>query len=159
MQNYSNLAPGPMFFKWEVKGLVAQPCLTFCEPMDESPPGPSVHGILQEKIVGSIAIPFFSGFSWRRDRNQVSCTTSRFLTIWAIREALCSLGSLPHFWNIKSRATKKGVQRPLLKSKAMYIRCRSENARVLIAEHLGRSRLSLVEIWDKYWKVVYFARK
>ena len=42
----------------EVKVLVAQPCLTFCDPMDCSLPGSSVHGILQAKILEWVAIPF-----------------------------------------------------------------------------------------------------
>ena len=29
----------------QVKGLVAQSCLTLCDPMDCSPPGSSVHGV------------------------------------------------------------------------------------------------------------------
>ena len=33
-----------------VKVLGAQSCLTLCDPMDCSPPGSSVHGILQEWI-------------------------------------------------------------------------------------------------------------
>ena len=31
--------------------LVAQSCLTLCNPMDCSPPGSSVHGILQARIL------------------------------------------------------------------------------------------------------------
>ena len=37
--------------------LVTQPCLTLCDPMDCSPPGPSVHGILQAKILEWVAMP------------------------------------------------------------------------------------------------------
>ena len=36
--------------------LVAQSCLTLCDPIDCSPPGSSVHGILQAKILEWIAI-------------------------------------------------------------------------------------------------------
>ena len=35
---------------------VAQSCLTFCDPMDCSPPGSSVHGILQARVVEWVAI-------------------------------------------------------------------------------------------------------
>ena len=35
----------------EVKVLVTQSCLTFCDPMDYSPPGSSAHGILQAGIL------------------------------------------------------------------------------------------------------------
>ena len=38
-------------------GLVAQSCLTLCDPMDCSPPGSSVHGILQARILEWVAIP------------------------------------------------------------------------------------------------------
>ena len=38
--------------------LVAQSCLTFCDPMDCSLPGSSVLGILQEGIPEWVAIPF-----------------------------------------------------------------------------------------------------
>ena len=35
----------------KVKVLVAQLCLTLCDPMEFSPPGSSVHGILQTRIL------------------------------------------------------------------------------------------------------------
>ena len=38
--------------------LVAQSCLTLCNPKDRSPPGSSVHGILQSRILDWVAIPF-----------------------------------------------------------------------------------------------------
>ena len=38
--------------------LVAQSCLTLCDPMDCSPPDSSVHGILQARILEWIAMPF-----------------------------------------------------------------------------------------------------
>ena len=39
----------------EVKVLVAQLCLTLCDPMDYSPPGSSVHGILRARILEWVA--------------------------------------------------------------------------------------------------------
>ena len=38
--------------------LVAQSCLTLRDPMDCSPPGSSVHGILEARILEWVAIPF-----------------------------------------------------------------------------------------------------
>ena len=35
----------------ESMGMSAQSSLTLCDPMDESPPGSSVHGILQARIL------------------------------------------------------------------------------------------------------------
>ena len=43
--------------------LVAQSCLTLCDPMDCSPPGSSVHGILQARILEWAAISFSRGSS------------------------------------------------------------------------------------------------
>ena len=42
---------------------VTQSCLTFCDRMDYSPPGPSVHGILQARMLEWVAIPFSRGSS------------------------------------------------------------------------------------------------
>ena len=49
------------------KVLVAQSCLTVCDPMDCSPPGSSVHGILQAKIWEWVVIPFSRGSFQPRD--------------------------------------------------------------------------------------------
>ena len=62
-----------------------------CDPVDCSPPDSSVHGILQATILEWVAIPLSRGSSRPRDQTRVSCTTGRFFTIWATREALLSL--------------------------------------------------------------------
>ena len=59
--------------------LAAQSCLTLCDPMDCSPPGSSVLGILQARILKWVAIPFSRGFSWCRDWTWVSCTGRQIL--------------------------------------------------------------------------------
>ena len=66
---------------------VVQLCPTLCDPTDCSPPGSSVQGILQARIVEWVAIPFSRGSSWPRDWTWVSCMAGRLFTIWAIREA------------------------------------------------------------------------
>ena len=45
----------------KVKVLVAQSCLTLCDTIDSNLPGSSVHGILQERILEWVAIPFSRG--------------------------------------------------------------------------------------------------
>ena len=52
-----------------------QSCLTLCDPMDCSPPGSSVHGTLQARILEWVAISFSRGSSWHRDRTWVSCVS------------------------------------------------------------------------------------
>ena len=59
--------------KMEVKVLLAQSCLTLCDPMDCNPPGSSVHGLLQARILEWVAISFsrLSGVSsWKRNSAQ-----------------------------------------------------------------------------------------
>ena len=68
--------------------LVTQSCPTLHDPMDCSPPGSSVHAILQARILEWVAIPFSRGSSWHRDRTLVSCISGRFFTVWVTREAL-----------------------------------------------------------------------
>ena len=45
----------------KVKVLSAQLCLTLCDPMDYSPPGSSVYGISQARILEWVAISFSRG--------------------------------------------------------------------------------------------------
>ena len=69
------------------QGLVSQSWLTLCNPRDCSPPGSSVYGILEARILEWVAIHFSRGSSQLRDRTLVSCIEIGFFTIWAIMEA------------------------------------------------------------------------
>ena len=71
-----------------VEVIVIQPCLTHCNPMDCSPPGSSVHGILQARVLAWVTMPSSRESSQPRDWTQASHTAGRFFTIWATREAL-----------------------------------------------------------------------
>ena len=48
-----------------------------CGPMDCSPPGSSVHGILQARILQWVAIPSSRGSSRSKDQIHVSCRRNR----------------------------------------------------------------------------------
>ena len=73
---------------WSVKSgsEVAQSCPTLCDPMDCSPPGTSIHGLSQARILEWVAISSSRGSSWPRDQTQVSCIAGRLFTVWATRE-------------------------------------------------------------------------
>ena len=60
-------------FTWSRGGLVSKSCPTLCNPMDYSPPGSSVHGIFQARILESVVISFSRGSSPPRDWTWVSC--------------------------------------------------------------------------------------
>ena len=53
---------------------VAQSCPALCDLMDCSPPGSSIHGVFQARILEWVAISFSRGSTWPRDRIHVSCT-------------------------------------------------------------------------------------
>ena len=67
-----------------------QLCPTLCNPMDHSPPGSSVHGILQAKILEWVAISFSRGSSCPRNQtlvSYISCVGRWVLTTSTIWEA------------------------------------------------------------------------
>ena len=55
----------------KVKGLVTQLCPTLCDPTDCSPPGSSVQGVLQARILEWVAI-FFSKGTYRKKMKLLS---------------------------------------------------------------------------------------
>ena len=65
-------------------------CPTLCDSMDCSPPGSSVHGVFQARILEWTALPFSRGFSWCRNWTGLP-HCRQILTVWATREA-CSNG-------------------------------------------------------------------
>ena len=71
-----------------VKGkvLVAQSCLTLCDPMDCSLPGSFVHGILQARILEWVAMPSSRGSSLGFEPGSPALQAD-FFTISATREA------------------------------------------------------------------------
>ena len=71
--------------------LVAQSCLTLCDPTDCNPPGSSVHEILRAGILEWAASPFSRRSSQPRDRTWISLSAGRFFTVWAAGEG-------PSYW-------------------------------------------------------------
>ena len=69
---------------------VTQPCPTLCDPVGWSPPGSSVHGILQARTLEWVAVPFSSGSSRPRNQTRISWIADRFFTSWATKEVLCA---------------------------------------------------------------------
>ena len=76
----------------KVNVLVTQSCPTLCNPMDCSLPGSSVHGLLQARILESVAIPFFRRSSWTR----VSCIAGGFFNTRAA--CVCVLSRCSSVW-------------------------------------------------------------
>ena len=76
--------------QWKkVKALVTQSCPTLCNSMDCSPPGSSVHGILQARILEWAAILFSRRSSPPRDQTPVSCIGRQILYLLSLQESMC----------------------------------------------------------------------
>ena len=93
---------------------ISQHCPTLCNPVDCSPPGSSVHGILQTRTLEWVAIPFSRGSSQPRDQtcfSFISCFGRWILYLWATRgyiihcsmlncgpQKICPLLNLLNLW-------------------------------------------------------------
>ena len=83
--------------------LVPESYLTLCDPMFYSPPGSSVPGISQARILEWVANSFSRGSSWPRDQIHVSCMAGGFFTPGPLGK--------PHDWkrNIKGKCLSPGA--------------------------------------------------
>ena len=68
----------PFILKWK---LATQWCPTVCNPKDCSPPGSSVHGIFQARILEWVAISYSRGSSWPRNWIPVSCIAGKIFIV------------------------------------------------------------------------------
>ena len=80
--------------------LVAKSCLTLCDSMNCSPPGSSVHGILQARILEWIAISFSRGSSWLRNqtRSPALQADSLLTELWGKPISFFRASSWPRDW-------------------------------------------------------------
>ena len=60
------------FSPWLLSAKLLQLCATLCDPVNWSPPGSSVHEILQARILECVAMPSFRGSSQPRGQTLVS---------------------------------------------------------------------------------------
>ena len=82
----------------ESENEVIQSCLTLCDPMDSSPPGSSIHGIFQARLLEWVAISFCRESSPTQGSNPglLHCRQTLYcLSHQEIHEGRLKLGS---FW-------------------------------------------------------------
>ena len=63
--SYFTLYTVPRSIHVSVLCLVAQSCPTPCDPMDCSPPGSSIYGIFQARVLEWVAIAFSTSTTWK----------------------------------------------------------------------------------------------
>ena len=92
---------------------VAQSCPTLCDPMDYSLPGSSIHGILQARILESVAISSSRGSSWPRDWTHVSYVSwisRQILYCRATAESCTRMASYKHLQNTHNNRSSMRIQ-------------------------------------------------
>ena len=77
-----------------------QSCPTLCDPIDSSPPGSAIPGILQARTLEWVAISFSSVWKWKVKVKSLSCVWL-FATLWtAAYQAPLSMGfSRQEYWS------------------------------------------------------------
>ena len=77
-----------------------QSCLTLCDPIDLSPPGSPVSGILQARTLEWVAISFFNAWKWKVKVKSLSCVWL-LATPWTVAyQAPPSMGfSRQEYWS------------------------------------------------------------
>ena len=88
---------GLVSFRIGGAGLVPNLCPTLCGPMDDSPPGFSVYGILQERILEWVFISISRGSSQSGGHPTISCIIGSLLHCRQILYQMCHQGS-PKSW-------------------------------------------------------------
>ena len=113
-----------------------------CDPVDCSPPGSSIHGILQARILEWVAIFFSRGSSRPRDQTQVSRIAGRHFNLWAtIKSWLKKKYNIPKKTsNIYLQTVWKKYDKTLLK----YIEWRS-----ILFSWVGRSNMVKMPTFPK----------
>ena len=77
-----------------------QSCLTLCDPIDGSPPGSPVPGILQARTLEWVAISFSNAWKWKAKVKSLSRVRPSATTWTAAHQALPSIGvSRQEYWS------------------------------------------------------------
>ena len=71
-----------------------QSCLTLCDPIDGSPPGSPVPGILQARTLEWVAISFSSAWNWKVKVKSLSCV-QLFVTPWTVQARILEWVDIP----------------------------------------------------------------
>ena len=80
-----------------------------CNPVDDSLPGSSVHGILQVRVLEWVAISYSRGSSQPWDRTCISCIAGRLylLTYRGSQALVCKKEIFKDFWKTERKKKKK----------------------------------------------------
>ena len=127
--------------------IVAQLCLTLCDPMDCSLPGSLVHRISQARMLEWVVISSSRGSSWPRDWTCVSCIScigKQILYYWATWEAQ-NYHRTQQFYSLSEKKKKN-----LTNSKG-YIHPMFIAALFTVAKIQKQNKFPSTDEWMKKW--------
>ena len=86
----------------EIKNVKSLSRVRLCDSMDCSPPGSSVHGIFQARVLEWVAISFSRGSSWTKDQTQIPCILGRRFYHLSLQGSPVCIGTAPIYISIHS---------------------------------------------------------
>ena len=90
----------PIFFVLYAAAKSLQSCPTLCDPIDSSPPGSSIPGILQARTLEWVAISFSNAWKWKVKVKLLSCIRPSATPWTAAFQAPPSMGfSRQEYWS------------------------------------------------------------
>ena len=112
----------------------------FATPMDLSPPGSSVHGSLQARILEWVAMPSFMGSFHPRDWNSISsgsCTANRFFTGKPLESPVLAINNSKWIYIVSCNKTMhsrvgKNPRRRVWQSTPVFLPRKSHGQRSLV---------------------------
>ena len=78
-----------------------QSCPTLCDPIDGSPPGPSVHGIFQARVLEWVVISFSNVWKWK-------VKVRSFSRVWLFVTPWTAAYQAPSLWDFPGKSTGVG---------------------------------------------------
>ena len=118
-----------------------QLCPTLCDPIDSSPPGYPIPGILQARILEWVAISFSNAWKWKVKVKSLSCV-QLLMTSWtAAYQAPPSMGfSRQEYWS--GVPLQQDVYEKNYKSLIKEIKKELNKCRDISRSSIGRFKLS-----------------
>ena len=134
-----------------------QSCLTLCDPMDCSPPGFSIHGILQTRILEWVAISFSNAWKWKVKVKSLS-PVRLLATPWtAAYQAPPSMGfSSQLYWSgvplpsihVNYLCTRRSLDRPYCETGCFGVKLGWQWGVGLLFTHSHTHTMTYTHLWE-----------
>ena len=116
------LREGPWRTLMKAVSFPLQSCLTLCDPIDGSPPGSAIPGILQARTLEQVATSFSNAWKWKMKMKSLS-RVRLFATPWtAAYQAAPSMGfSRQEYWSGVPLPSPWRFPLPLVKRQDLFL--------------------------------------